>query len=663
MDYGVLLWEPTSEQIEQSQLTRFVHWLKTNKKVTFDDYHELQKWSVDNYAQFWNLVAQYFNVHFHERSDVIVDKEEMPGVRWFPGAKLNFAEHIFRMRNDFYPAVVSESEIRPYEELSWNELLKQVTALQSYLQSIGVKEGDRVVAYISNIPEAIVSVLAVTGLGAIWSSCSPDFGKESVLNRFQQIQPKVLIAVDGYRYHGKDYDRLGIIKELQENLPTLEKTILIPYLNTSATGQGLKEVVLWQEVVRTEGVEPNPIAVPVEFNTPLWILYSSGTTGLPKPITHSHGGILLEHLKYLHFHAELKRGDRFFWYTTTGWMMWNMVVGSLLTGATAVLYDGSPTLLDAFWEFIARSKMTYFGTSAPYIHFLMKQDYKPSYDLSEVRAVGSTGAPLTPDGFRWVYEKLGSHIWLNSLSGGTDVCTAFVGGCIWLPVYSGEIQCRCLGAPVEVFNEKGKPIRNEVGELVLTKPMPSMPVFFWNDPQFERYKASYFEMFPGIWRHGDWACITERQTVIIYGRSDATLKKQGVRMGTSEFYAVVDKIPEIKDSLVVSLELPDGSFYMPLFVTLNEGYHLTPMLIEKIKRQIREELSPKHLPDEIVEAPGIPYTLNGKKMETPVKRILLNFPIEKAVNKGSMQNPEVIDFYIQFRDQRVLPMLKKGNNP
>jgi acetoacetyl-CoA synthetase len=340
--------------------------------------------------------------------------------------------------------------------------------------------------------------------------------------------------------------------------------------------------------------------------------------------------------------------------------MWNMVVGSLLTGATAVLYDGSPTLLDTFWHFVAKSKMTYFGTSAPYIHFLMKQGYKPTEPLPELRAVGSTGAPLTPDGFQWVYEQLGSHIWLNSLSGGTDVCTAFVGGCIWLPVYSGEIQCRCLGAPVEVVNDEGTPVRNEVGELVLTGPMPSMPVFFWNDPHHERYRSSYFEMFPGIWRHGDWACITDRNTVIIYGRSDATLKKQGVRMGTSEFYAVMDRIPEIQDALVVSLELPDGSFYMPLFVKLNEGYQLTPELVEKIQRTIREELSPKHLPDAIVEAPGIPYTLNGKKMETPVKRLLLNFPLEKAVNLGSMQNPEVMDFYIRFRDEKVLPLLKRN---
>ncbi len=649
------LWEATQKQ--NSEIQKYINWLRENEGLHFSTYDELWNWSVNNVEAFWETIVAYFNINFESPYSKILSSHQMPGTKWFQGATLNFAEHILDNYENENPAMIAYSEVRGYETISWTEVLEKTIALQNYLRKNGVQKGDRVVAYVSNIPEAIISLLAVASLGAIWSATSPDFGTESVISRFKQIEPKILIAVDGYIYGGKAFDRTETVKEIIASLPTLEKIIVIPYLNEKLNPDNIHpKADSWKEITCDDSCDELTFEY-VEFSHPLWVLYSSGTTGLPKPITHSQGGILLEHYKYLNLHAEMKEGDKFFWFTTTGWMMWNMVVGSLLVGATALLFDGNPLYPNEniLWEFAEKTGMTFFGTSAPYILHLQKIGFKPKADLSKLKAIGSTGAPLTPEGFDWIYENVKKDIWLTSLSGGTDVCTAFVGGNYLLPVYEGEIQCRCLGAKVEAFDEQGNSVINEVGELVLTEPLPSMPVFFWGDENFKRYKESYFSVYPGIWRHGDWVKITDRNSVIIYGRSDATLKRQGVRMGTAEFYSVVNQLPEIQDSLIISVELPKGQSFMPLFVKLEKEKSLSEELIKKIRKTIRENLSPRHLPDAIVQVNDIPYTLNGKKMETPIKKIFLGFPTEKAVNKDAMKNPEIVGEYLQLKEK----LLKK----
>ncbi|MBC8077708.1 MAG: acetoacetate--CoA ligase, partial [Chloroflexales bacterium] len=501
------------------------------------------------------------------------------------------------------------------------------------------QKGDRVAAYLPNIPQAVVALLACAAIGAVWSSCSPDTGAASVADRFQQIAPAVLIAVDGYRYAGKNFDRRAVVADLQRKLPTLRHTVLVPYLDPQADASALGAIA-WDALLAHQG---ELAFEPVPFDHPLWVLYSSGTTGLPKPIVQGHGGILLEHLKSLALHCNLGPQSRFFWFTTTGWMMWNFLVSALLVGSTILLFDGSPGHPDlgALWRFAEQTRATFFGTSAAYVAACIKADIAPgaSFDLSALQAIGSTGSPLPADGFRWLHERVGQGIWLVSLSGGTDACTAFVGGCPLLPVYAGEIQCRFLGAPVAVFNEAGQPLLGEPGELVLTAPMPSMPLFFWNDDGGVRYRESYFEHYAGVWRHGDWASITPRGGVIIYGRSDATINRQGIRMGTSEIYRAVEELPAIADSLVVDLEMLGRPSFMALFVQLAPGAALDDALIATIRATIRATLSARHVPDAIYAVPAIPRTLNGKKLELPVKKILLGTPPERAANPGSLADP------------------------
>ncbi len=575
----------------------------------------------------------------------------MPGAKWFDGAMLNYAEHVFRCKNPDRPAIIFRNERGQTEELSWDVLERKVAALAQFLRNSGVQRGDRIAAYLPNTPHAAVGVLAAMSIGAIWSSCSPDFGVSSVVDRFAQISPKVLLAVDGYTYNGKPFDRRDAVRNICRQLPSLQRVVLVPYLGEDTLPGEFPEAVLWDEALHSFA---EPLAFePLPFDHPLWILYSSGTTGVPKAIVHSHGGNLLEHLKYLHFHNDVHPGERFFWYSTTGWMMWNFTIGSLLTGATAVLYDGSPayTSLDVLWELAEQTRIAHFGTSAPFIVSCRKANLSPKdkFDLSALRSIGSTGSPLPPEGFRWVYERVKPDVWLSSMSGGTDVCTAWVGGNPLLPVYEGEIQCRCLGCAMESWDEDGRPVPpGEVGEMVVTRPMPSMPVFFWNDPDGSKYRSSYFEHYPGVWRHGDWLCITPRQTLIILGRSDATLNRQGVRIGTAEIYRTLDKIPGLRDALILNLERPDGSDWMPLFVTLEPGIILDDSLRQRIIQALRTECSPRHVPDAIVEVPDIPYTISGKKMETPVKKILQKKPIEKAYNPDAMRNPEAMQFFIAF---------------
>jgi acetoacetyl-CoA synthetase len=499
------------------------------------------------------------------------------------------------------------------------------------------------------VPETVVAFLATASLGAIWSSAAPEFGARSVIDRFSQIEPKVLLAVDGYRYGGKDFDRLETVAALQREIPGLERTVVLPYLRPDPDLGGLRHAMTWDELVADAG---DLAFEAVPFDHPLWVLYSSGTTGLPKAIVQGHGGILLEQLKKGHLHLDLHPGDRMFWFTTTGWMMWNFLLGCLLPGATIVLYDGNPGHpdLEVLWEYAAAAGMTCFGTSASYVATCLKAGLTPAatHDLSALRSLGSTGSPLAPEGFQWAYDQIKPDLWLFSTSGGTDVCTAFVGGVPTLPVYSGELQGRALGAAVRAFDEDGHEVIDQVGELVITEPMPSMPLFFWNDPDGERYRASYFDMYPGVWRHGDWIEITARGTAIIYGRSDSTINRQGVRMGTSEIYRAVLALPEVVDALVLDVPRPGTEGWMPLFVVLADGAELDDGLRDAIRRRIREDCSPRHVPNEVYAVAEVPRTLSGKVLEVPVKRILMGTPAEQAASRDSLANPAALDWFVDL---------------
>lgn len=655
MEKPRLLWTPSSDFIEKSNLTRYKNWLQENRNLDFEDYNSLWTWSVENPADFWESMADFFKVKFYSPPRSIMSSDAMPHTKWFEGATLNYAEHILRNRTDNHPALwfASEKHLKAVP-VSWSELEEKVLAMQNFLKKSGVKAGDRVVAYTPNIPHATVGMLAATSLGAVWSSSSPDFGSDSVLDRFKQIEPKIFIAVDGYMYNGKPYSRLDIVKEIRDQLPSVEKVVVIPYLNEEETFDDIKDAVLWKDVMKDK--EGSITFEPVPFSHPIWILYSSGTTGKPKAITHSQGGMLLEHLKYLAFHNDVHPGENFFWFSTTGWMMWNFLQASMLVGAAPVIFDGNPGLhkMKILWEIAADLPIHHFGTSAPYLIACMKTELEPGkqFDLSALRSIGSTGSPLPPEGFDYVYEHIKSDLWLCSMSGGTDICTAWVGGNPWRPVYEGEIQSRCLGCSMYAFDEEGNIISNDVGEMVVTESMPCMPIFFWNDKNFERYESSYFEMYPGKWRHGDWLKITNEGGVVILGRSDTTLNRKGIRIGTAEVYRAVDKVKEVKDSLIVNIELPDGDDYMPLFVLMQEGEELTHDVIKAINLQIRQQCTPRHVPDEIIEVKDIPSTISGKKMEAPVKRILMGTPVEKAANKGAMKNPESLDFFVEFAQKR-----------
>lgn len=644
-----LLWSPSKEMEEDSNLHRFVLWLKKEKGLAFRGYQDLWLWSTQNGEAFWQTLWEYFNITSEGHYDQVLTGNTMPHYRWFEGTRLNYAEHVFQKYDESVPAIIFKSETKALHEISWSELKKKVAALQRFLLQSGIKEGDCVAAYLPCIPEATIAFLATNSIGAIWSGCSPDFGAQSVIDRFAQTHPKILIASSTYSYGGKTFDKKEVIQEVIKSLPELIKVIMIhdaPDSSSVPSGR----FVSWRKATEAQGVALTFKRVP--FHHPIWVLYSSGTTGLPKAITHSHGGILLEHLKYLTFHNNVKPGERFFWYTTTGWMMWNFIQSSLLCGATLVLYDGSPGYPDhrILWSYIREAGIHHFGTSAGFILSSMKAGAQPGkdFDLSSLRSIGSTGSTLPPEGFDWVYSEVKDDLWLASMSGGTDVCSAFVGGNPTWPVYSGEIQCRALGCSLEAYSEEGKPLLDKVGEMVITQPMPSMPIYFWNDPDFKRYSESYFEMYPHVWRHGDWIKITPRNGVIIYGRSDATLNRGGVRIGTSEIYRAVDKVKEVKDSLMVCLEKDQGEFYMPLFVQLQPGVELSEDIKKKINLIIRQDYSPRHVPDQIVAVPQIPYTISGKKTETPVKKILMGKNLHEVANSGSLRNPEALNFFVEF---------------
>ena len=647
MPAGKLLWEPVPAFARKTNIVAFMKWLE-KRGQNFRDYNELWRWSVDDLEGFWGSVWKYYDVS--DADYPVLPERTMPGARWFEGSEVNFAKRVFESGGEG-AAIISKAERRSDRTMTWQELEKKSGALAARLSEMGVGMGDRVAAYLANTPEAVVAFLATASLGAIWSCCSPDFGAPSVLDRFRQIEPKVLIATDGYSYGGKWFDRTQEVQAIIGALPTVEHVI---GAEAKAGGAQLPRAEAWDDVASGRGTfEP----APVPFDHPLWILYSSGTTGLPKPIVHGQGGILVQELMHQSLHNDIRPNDRFFWFTTTGWMMWNHLIGGLLHGAAIVLYNGSPSFPDmgALWDLADRTGVTFMGGSAAYFSACQKAGVEPrsANELKMLRGIGSTGSPLSTDSFEWIYSAVKEDLWLASVSGGTDICAPFVGGCPTLPVYSGEIQCRCLGAKVESFNDQGQSVIGEMGELVLTEPLPSMPLYFWGDKDGSRYRESYFSMFPGVWRHGDWIEITKRGTCIIYGRSDATIKRMGVRIGTSEIYRAVESLPEVTDSMAIDLEGGGESGEMILFVVLAEGQSLGADLEGRLKARIRADLSPRYVPDKIVQVPGVPKTLNGKKLEVPVKKVMMGGDPAKVVNVGSVADPAVLDFYVQLARMRA----------
>ncbi len=639
MNVPRVLWTPSAQWLEDAAITHYEGWLEHTRGLRFDGYPDLWRWSIDELEAFWASIVEFCGVRFEVPGSAVLGSWEMPGASWFPGARVSYAEHVFRGKPEDEIVIRHASELRPLGEWTRGELREHAAAIAAGLRASGVGAGDRVAAYLPNIPDTVAAFLACASIGAVWSSAAPEFGARSVIDRFAQIEPKVLLAIDGYRYGGRDHDRRAIVRELAASIPSLERVVTLGYLN----GSGWEAGFLGSGSLQFEQLP---------FDHPLWVLYSSGTTGLPKPIVHGQGGILLEQLKQGLLQVNAQAGDRMFWFTTTGWMMWNFIVGMLLTDASIVLFDGNPGYPDlgALWDLAERSGISCFGTSAAYIASCMKAGLQPraGRELSPLRSVGSTGSPLSTDGFQWIYDQLGADTWLFSTSGGTDLCTAFVGGVPTLPVYQGELQGRALGASVESWSADGESLIGEVGELVITKPMPSMPIFFWGDEDGARYRDSYFSMYPGVWRHGDWIEITPRGTAIISGRSDSTINRGGVRMGTAEIYRAVLAVEEVLDALVLDVPRPGTDGWMPLFVVLRDDATLDDDLIAKIRGRIRGDCSPRHVPDEVRQIAEVPRTLSGKALEVPVKRILMGTPPDQAASRESLANPTALDYFVEL---------------
>lgn len=645
------LWVPDEGLLHESEMARFMSWLEARHGLRHGGYHALWRWSVTDPSAFWESLAGFFDICFHTPPSTVLRRppEGMIGTAWFEGATLSYAEHVFRRRTDAWPAIVHRSETTPIRTLSWRELERQVASVAAWLRNQGVGPGDRVASLLPNIPEAVVAFLAANSVGAVWSSCAPEFGRESILDRFGQIAPKVLFAADGHTYNGREFHRTDIWLSIAADLPSVGQLVLVSRILPELRVPG---TVSWDSVLEADGGPLLFEAVP--FDHPLWVLYSSGTTGHPKAIVHGTGGCLLEHLKALVLHQDVRPGERYAWYTTTGWMMWNYALSSLLAGATLALYDGSPAYPgpDALWRFARQAELSHLGVGAAFLVSCMKAGLRFGDDeFPLLRTLGSTGSPLPAEAFDWVYRSLKRDVWLISLSGGTDICSAFVGGCPLLPVRRGRIQCRMLGCELEAYDEQGQPIRESMGEMVILQPMPSMPLRFWNDVGHERYYASYFTKFPGVWTHGDWVGIDAWDgSLTIQGRSDATLNRDGVRIGTAEIYAAVETMPELADSLVVGVERPDGGYRMPLFVVLRSGAEQGPALEARIRSTIRERCSPRHVPDEVIVVPEIPYTLSGKKMETPVKRILAGAEPDSVASRDTMKNPSAMDAFLRLAE-------------
>jgi len=645
------LWTPTQERIENSQLYKFMQWLADERDLNFPDYQSLWEWSVEDIEGFWDAVWHFYSVKSYTPYLTVLSDSKMPGAEWFSGATLNFVDQIFRHANPERPAIRFASETSSIQELSWVELKKNVASVAAHLRHLGIKSGDRVAAYSPNTPETIIAFLATASLGAIWSLCAPDMGKNSIIDRFTQFEPTILFAVTKNNFNGKEVNREDYVRELADSLPSLEHLILMPpkQINIEPIVAQKQTVSLWEDIITQDSefkIEP------VNFAHPLWVVYSSGTTGLPKPIVHSHGGIKLEQLKSGGLHGDIGPGDVYFWYTSSGWIMWNSQLGAMAAGATIAIYDGSPATDNwtVLWKFASDAKATTFGHGAAFYTSCIKAKVTPNdvADLSTIRTIGSTGSPLSEEAYEWIYKELGPDIWLAPVSGGTDFAGGFVGGCVLLPVYSGEMQCRYLGCDIHAFDEDGKPLHGDVGELVCKQPMPSMPIYFLNDENGHRYRDSYFDVYPGIWRHGDWMSLTGRNGVIIYGRSDATINRKGVRIGTSEIYAGVEAQSEVLDSLIVDLEFLGRESYMPLFVVLREGYDLDKELSERINHAIKTLTSTWFVPNDIFQVNQIPRTLSGKKLEVPIKKILLGEAAEKVANPDTIANPHALEWFVQF---------------
>jgi acetoacetyl-CoA synthetase len=656
---GDLLWTPRDEWIAGTNLTAFTRWLAAERGRRFDGYHGLWSWSVGDLTGFWQAVWDYSGVAASVQPRQVLGSRVMPGADWFPGARLNYAQHALRYERPGKDAVLYASETSPVTGVDWAELAGKVRVLGTRLRDMGLRPGDRVASYMPNIPEAVIAMLATTSIGAIWTSCSPDFGWRGAADRFRQLRPRVLFCVDGYSYGGRRFDRRAELREIVAALDSLDRVVYLPCLASGSAATDLGAAAAAAKVTTWDAMLDHP-EVPaaefsfeqVPFSHPLWILFSSGTTGLPKAIVHSHGGILLEQLKLQQLHMDLRAGDRLLFFTTTGWMMWNFLVSSLLIGVCPVLYDGSPTYPgpDVLWQIAQDCGVSLFGASPSYVDLMSKAGIVPAktHDLSGLRAIMPAGSPVSAECTAWFYENVKQDVWVCTGSGGTDMCTGLVGGVPTQPVYAGEIQAPHLGVAAKAFNHRGQSVIDEVGELVVTEPMPSMPVFLWGDENNERYRDAYFSDFPGVWRHGDFFKINGRGGCFVLGRSDATLNRHGVRIGTAEVYAALSSVEEIDDALIVSLDLPGGRFFMPLFVRLADGLRLDGHLEDKIRERLRREYTPRHVPDRIVQVPEIPVTLTGKKMEVPVRKILRGTPADEAANRNAMANPASLDFFAQY---------------
>ncbi len=656
MQLGEILWTPGPERVRSANVTAFIEWLARERGKNFADYSALWRWSVEDLEGFWQALWDYFQIQSSTPPTRVLGRRGMPGAQWFPGARLNYAQHVLRRESTGGTALIYVSETQALTPMSWQTLGNSVRILATELRALGVKPGDRVTAWMPNVPQTMIAMLATTAIGAIWACCSPDFGERGTLDRLVQLAPKVLFAVDGYRYGGKAYDRRRELRRIASELTSLQHVIYLAELHPTDPAP-LPSAVSWQTLLDRPAVSAAQFEYEqVAFDHPLWTLFSSGTTGLPKPIVHGHGGILLETLKNATFAFDLHAGERVFYFTTTGWMLWNFLTGTPLTGAVPVLYDGHPAYPtpDALWKMADEAGVATFGASPTYVEQLSRAGIVPRerYALTALRTVNLAGSPASPESMAWFYRNVKQDLWVANGSGGTDCCTGFVGGVPTLPVRAGEIQAPSLGVAVAAFNERGESVIDEVGELVITEPMPSMPLRFWNDPGDQRYLESYFQDFPGVWRHGDFFKINARGGCFVLGRSDATLNRYGVRIGTAEIYRSLALLPEVQDALIVNLDLPDGGFFMPLFVKLAPGAELDAALEARIRDTLRRQYTPRHLPDRIYSVPGIPYTLTGKKMEVPVRRILLGVPAERAANRSAVSDPTTLDFFIAYADRQ-----------